>query len=192
MSLPQRVANLLVYWDGPFHLRKLCGVGSAPLRCQLERPKAAAVRGDFGQMRQRRGELLQAVLMIWRWGRITLIVSSIPLGSFGQCSPGCQISLLEGLKAKDQPRPAIVDYFSACLSDLTATRFQGATLTHRFAPSPSGRAVRWSRCGDASLPQNYLIGAGVIERKWVWGLNGPPQGHERKVSLVGTSISLFL
>jgi hypothetical protein len=92
-------------------------------RCEdpEKRPFAA---GFLAEIASRRGELLTAVLTVWRWGRQTSLERGLSLGSFEQWCSWCRDPLLAlgcrdpvervaTLKARDPKRQHILELFQA-------------------------------------------------------------------------------
>jgi hypothetical protein len=100
------------------------------ITCELnagcEDPDRPFRPGFLGEIEQKRGELLLAVLTIWRWGRqnATKLHRGKPLGSFETWAEWCRdplialgcrdpIERVESIKAHDPRRQRIVELFEA-------------------------------------------------------------------------------
>jgi hypothetical protein len=65
------------------------------LDAKCENPEQRSFHEDFcASIKERRADLLAAILMIWRWGRQTSLKPGMPLGSFEQWAAWCRDPLL--------------------------------------------------------------------------------------------------
>ena len=124
---------------------------------RTEDPEARPFTVDIrAEVMRRRGELLAAVLTIWRWGRQANLMPGRPLGSFEQwcrwvrdplLALGCQdpVDRISEAKERDSRRQAITDLFAIwwdCHGDRpVAARDLGENV--KLAADPQGRGRQY-------------------------------------------------
>jgi hypothetical protein len=146
------------------------------LDAKMENPETRPFRGDFlAEIAQRRGELLAAVLTIWRWGRQNeeILTNGIALGGFETwCSwvrdplltLGCAdpVARLSEMKANDPHRQHVAEVFDAWWDKHGSAPIRVSELNAEVQvlidPKMSRRRI------EKSLPVGTRVAGFVLER----------------------------